>query len=109
MWQDEMRVGLIVKHRKVWMPKGERADWPVQHKYEYFYHYGAVDVVSGDVMFFILPDLKGETVRVFLEVNPAEAMWRYIRQRIANKVYDSLDDIEGYNWIVEALSYDGIN
>ncbi len=32
MWEDEMRVGLIVKHRKVWMPKGERADWPVQHK-----------------------------------------------------------------------------
>ena len=47
MWQDEMRVGLIVKHRKVWMPEGVRADWPVQHKYEYFYLYGAVDVLSG--------------------------------------------------------------
>ncbi len=132
-----------------------------------------MDVISGDVVFFILPDLKGETVRVFLEefnkeiggeevvivwdnarghkyaerfapknisffytppytpeVNPAEAMWRYIRQRMANKVYDSLEDIEedlirilkrfysdkdfvrswtGYNWIVEALTHDGIN
>jgi len=58
------------------------------------------------------------------EVNPAEAMWRYIRQQMANKVYDSLDEIEkdlihilqrfyndkdfvrsltGYKWIVKAL------
>ncbi len=26
IWEDEMRVGLIVKHRKVWIPKGEKAD-----------------------------------------------------------------------------------
>ena len=173
MWQDEMRVGLIVKHRRVWMPEGVRANWPVQHKYEYFYLYGAVDVLSGEVVFFILSDLRGETVRVFLEefnkeiggedvvivwdnaaghkyaekyapenisffhtppyipeVNPAEAMWRHIRGELANKVYNSLDELEedlirilqhfyndkdfvrsltGYNWIVEVLSHDGTN
>lgn len=162
-----MRVGLIVKHRRVWMPKGERANWPVQLKYEFFYLYGAVDVISGNVIFYILPDLKGETVRTFInelnkeiggrkvvivwdnaaghkyaekfapknisfihtppytpEVNPAEAMWRYIRSQMANKVYNSIDEIQndllnilqkfyqdkdfvksltGFHWIVNSL------
>ena len=168
LWADETRMGLMVIHRKVWLPEGVRADWTVQHKYEYFYLYGAVDVLSGEVVFFILPDLRGDTVKFFLErlneeiggrevvivwdnaaghkyaekyapenisffhtppytpeVNPAEAMWKHIKGKLANKVYNSLDELEeevirilqrfyndkdfvrsltGYDWIVEALS-----
>ncbi len=49
------------------MAKGYRPDWVGQQRCEWFYLYGAVEPLSGKSLFWILPDLKKESVQFFLE------------------------------------------
>lgn len=65
--EDEARFGLRTWHRRRWMAYGFRPEWLEQHRYEWFYLYGAIEPVTGRAVFGILPDTKKESVKGFLE------------------------------------------
>jgi transposase len=47
------------------MAPGCRPEWVGQQRYEWFYLYGAIEPVSGRSLFWILPDLRKESVEFF--------------------------------------------
>lgn len=66
MFQDEAGFGRINKPKYCWCAKGVRPTVPCHHIREYRYAYGAVDPVSGDSSFLILPYSNTECMNVFL-------------------------------------------
>lgn len=67
MFQDEAGFGRINKPRACWCPKGIRPAVPCHHIREYRYSYGAVDPISGDSFFLVLPYCNAICMNVFLE------------------------------------------
>lgn len=67
MFQDEAGFGRINKPKYCWCVKGIRPLVPCHHIREYRYAYGAVDPVSGDSTFLILPYSNTPCMNVFLE------------------------------------------
>ena len=67
MFQDEAGFGRINKPKYCWCVKGVRPLVPCHHIREFRYAYGAVDPVSGDSSFLVLPYSNTECMNVFLE------------------------------------------
>ncbi len=67
MFEDEAGFGRINKPKHCWCRKGVRPRVPCHHIREYRYAYGAVDPVSGDGYFLILPNCNTVCMNIFLE------------------------------------------
>ena len=67
MFQDEAGFGRINKPKHCWCRKGVRPRVPCHHIRQYRYAYGAVDPVSGDGYFLILPYCNTTCMNIFLE------------------------------------------
>ena len=67
MFQDEAGFGRINKPKHCWCRKGVRPRVPCHHIRQYRYAYGAVDPVSGDGYFLILPYCNTVCMNIFLE------------------------------------------
>ena len=67
MFQDEAGFGRINKPKYCWCPKGFRPSVPCHHIREYRYAYGAVEPLTGDNFFLILPYSNTDCMNVFLE------------------------------------------
>ena len=65
--QDEARFGLKTWHRRCWYARGTRPVWKAQQVYQWVYVYGVVEPLTGRSVFALLPDLRSETVQVFLQ------------------------------------------
>jgi transposase len=63
---DEGRFGLRVGLRKRWCPRGIRPPWLVHDRYEWLWLYAAVEPVSGQSLFLLLPRVTKEWFGVFL-------------------------------------------
>jgi len=67
MFQDEAGFGRINKPKYCWAPKGIRPSVPCHHIREYRYAYGAVEPLTGDSFFLMLPYSDSVCMNVFLE------------------------------------------
>jgi putative transposase len=66
MFQDEAGFGRINKPRYCWVEKGIRPSVPCHHIREYRYMYGAVEPLTGEGYFTILPYCNTDCMNVFL-------------------------------------------
>ena len=166
IFSDTMRYGLINNPWRNWGPVGERVPVPKQMSFEWGYLWAEIDVISGDVNAWLLPEMNEEVLSpvvekmtqkwgektaivwdnskvhesvgnalpgkmkcVFLpayspELNPCERFFEELRRKIANRIFDSLQQLEdllveaikeyvhnrqeirqlcGYPWIIEQL------
>ena len=67
MFQDEAGFGRINKPKYCWCRKGIRPSVPCHHIREYRYVYGAVEPLTGDSCFLIMPYCNTVCMNVFLE------------------------------------------
>ena len=66
MFEDEAGFGRINKPKNCWCPKGIRPSVPCHHIREYRYAYGAVEPLTGESFFLVLPYCNTECMQVFL-------------------------------------------
>ena len=66
MFQDEAGFGRINKPKYCWCKKGIRPSVPCHHIREYRYVYGAVEPISGESRFLIMPYCNTNCMNVFL-------------------------------------------
>ncbi len=66
MYEDEAGFGRISDLAKCWAPKGVRPTVYRHHIREYEYAYGAVDPISGDSFFLIMPYCNTVCMNAFL-------------------------------------------
>ena len=66
MFQDEAGFGRINKPKRCWAPKGVRPCVPSHHIREYRYAYGAVEPLTGDSFFLVLPWSNTTCMNLFL-------------------------------------------
>ncbi len=67
MFQDEAGFGRINKPKNCWCKKGIRPSVPCHHIREYRYVYGAVEPISGDNFFLVMPKCDTKNMNVFLD------------------------------------------
>lgn len=67
MFQDEAGFGRINKPKYCWCRKGTRPSTPCHHIREYRYAYGAVEPLTGENFFLIMPYCNTECMNAFLE------------------------------------------
>ena len=67
MFQDEAGFGRINKPKYCWCREGLRPSVPCHHIREYRYAYGAVEPVTGESFFLIMPNSDTECMNVFLQ------------------------------------------
>lgn len=67
MFEDEAGFGRISKPKYCWCRKGTRPSVPCHHIREYRYAYGAVDPLSGDSFFLVLPYCNAVCMNLFLQ------------------------------------------
>ena len=67
MFQDEAGFGRINKPKYCWCEKGIRPVVPCHHIREYRYAYGAVEPLTGDRFFLVLPYCNTDCTSVFLQ------------------------------------------
>ena len=65
--QDESRFGLLTVRRRRLTARGVQPIGPVQHVFEWFYVYGAVEPTSGERFFLELPYLNADLFQLFIE------------------------------------------
>ena len=67
MFQDEAGFGRINKPKYCWCEKGVRPSVPCHHIREYRYAYGAVEPLTGESCFLVLPYCNSDWMNVFLK------------------------------------------
>ena len=67
MFQDEAGFGRINKPKYCWCSKGARPTVPCHHIREYRYTYGAVEPMTGESFFLIMPYCNTECMNIFLD------------------------------------------
>ena len=67
MFQDEAGFGRINKPKYCWCVKGDRPSVPCHHVREYRYVYGAVEPLTGESSFLIMPYCNTVCMNLFLE------------------------------------------
>ena len=66
MFQDEAGFGRINKPKRCWCRKGMRPSVPCHHIREYRYAYGAVEPLTGESFFLIVPYCDTHCMNIFL-------------------------------------------
>lgn len=67
MFQDEAGFGRINKPKYCWCVQGVRPSVPCHHIREYRYTYGAVEPLTGESCFLIMPYCNTECMNLFLK------------------------------------------
>ena len=67
MFQDEAGFGRINKPRYCWCSSGTRPVVPCHHIREYRYAYGAVEPMTGESFFLVMPYCNTDCMNAFLE------------------------------------------
>lgn len=66
MFQDEEGFGRINKVKRCWCKKGQRPSVPCHHIREYRYAYGAVEPMTGESFFLVIPYCNTKCMQLFL-------------------------------------------
>jgi len=78
MFQDEAGFGRINKPKRCWCPKGIRPSVPCHHIREFRYAYGAVEPLTGDSFFLVMPYANTACMNVFLQALSDQFLNDYI-------------------------------
>jgi transposase-like protein len=131
-----MRYGLISNPWRNWGPVGKRVAIPKQMEFDWGYLWAEINVLSGEVNVWFLPEMNGATLSKVVakmpekwgnnvalvwdnagahksaakhlpngisaiplpayspELNPVERFFQELRRKIANKIFDSLEELE---------------
>ena len=135
--QDESRVGLITKQKRVITTKGVKPIGKYKHSYKYFWIWGSFSPITGDAHYMISDKVSKNAFIAYLndlayhkprelklviidnaafhstknikipdniilipipaycpELNPAEKMWQWFKDRIAMKMFKSIETLE---------------
>ena len=65
--QDESRFGLLTIRRRRLTAHGVQPVGPIQHVFEWFYVYGAVEPTTGERFFLELPSLNADMFQLFVD------------------------------------------
>jgi transposase len=65
--QDESRFGVLTVRRRRLTARGVQPIGPVQHVFEWFYVYGAVEPLTGERFFLELPYLNAAMFQLFID------------------------------------------
>ena len=65
--QDESRFGLLTIRRRRLTARGVQPVGPVQHVFEWFYVFGAVEPTTGERFFLELPYLNADMFQLFVD------------------------------------------
>jgi transposase len=65
--QDESRFGLLTIRRRRLTARGVQPSGPIQHVFEWFYVYGAVEPITGERFFLELPYLNAAMFQLFID------------------------------------------
>ncbi len=66
MFQDEAGFGRINKPKYCWCEKNSRPSVPCHHIREYYYAYGAVEPLTGESGFLVMPYCNSACMNIFL-------------------------------------------
>jgi transposase len=66
--QDESRFGLLTVRRRRLTARGVPPVGPVQHVFQWFYVYGAVEPTTGERFFLELPYLNATNFQIFVDL-----------------------------------------
>jgi len=66
MFQDEVGFGRISNPKRCWAPKGIRPIVPRHHIREFRYAYGAIEILTGDSFFLVLPYANSDCMNTYL-------------------------------------------
>jgi putative transposase len=66
MFSDEAGFGRINKPKRSWCPKKVRPSVPCHHIREYRYVYGAVEPLTGESYFLVMPQCNTANMNVYL-------------------------------------------
>lgn len=66
MFQDEAGLGRINKPKYCWCEKGTRPSMPCHHIKEFRYAYGAVEPLTGESCFVVMPYCNTDCMNLFL-------------------------------------------
>jgi len=66
IFQDEAGFGRINKEKRCWCKKGQRPSVPCHHIREYRYVYGAVEPMTGESFFLVIPYCNTKCMQIFL-------------------------------------------
>lgn len=66
MFQDEEGFGRINKVKRCWCKKSQRPSVPCHHIREYRYAYGAVEPMTGESFFLVIPYCNTKCMQLFL-------------------------------------------
>lgn len=135
--QDESRVGLITKQKRVITAKGIKPIGTYKHSYKYFWIWGSFSPITGDSHYMISDGVSKNAFIAYLndlalhnprelklviidnaafhstkdvelpeniiliplppyspELNPAEKMWQWFKDKIAMKMFKSIENLE---------------
>ncbi len=67
MFEDEAGFGRINKPKYCWCKKGMRPSVPCHHIREYRYAYGAVEPLTGESFFLVMPYCNTDCMNIFLK------------------------------------------
>ena len=67
MFQDEAGFGRINKPKHCWCSAGVRPSVPCHHIREYRYAYGAVEPLTGESFFLVMPTCNTTCMNIFME------------------------------------------
>ncbi len=67
MFQDEAGFGRINKPKYCWSEKGIRPTVPCHHIREYRYAYGAIEPLTGESCFLVMPYCNTDCMNIFLQ------------------------------------------
>jgi putative transposase len=81
MFQDEAGFGRINKPKRCWCSKKARPSVPCHHIREYRYAYGAVEPVTGEHFFLVLPRCDTICMNVFLNELSKAALFKIFCKR----------------------------
>jgi hypothetical protein len=85
LWcSDEHRLGLKPILRRVYVPEGETPIASVNWRFQWLWLYAFVHPQSGESYYWILPYV----------IQPAERLWTLVDEPIANRSFETLDDLE---------------
>lgn len=138
-FEDESRLGLLTRQKRVLTRRGIKPIAPYQHKFDNLYLFGAFSPINGDSFLLEMPHCNTDNFQIYLdefslqkpkefkiivldngafhharrlnipnnialiflppyspELNPAEQMWRLIKDKMSMRIYPTLEHLSNH-------------
>lgn len=87
MFQDEAGFGRINKPKYCWCQEGIRPSVPCHHIREYRYAYGAVEPLTGDGYFLVMPYCKQRCTKGYKRYKETSGLIEWKERQIFHSIF----------------------